>query len=168
MAKGARVHVMARAPEARALALELGATSAGGADESPPEPLDAAILFTPVGSLVHPALEAQDRGGVLAIAGIHLSDIPTLDYQRHHFELRSRCSVTANTRQDDGAFLQAGARAGPTSPVVTVGPPRRADRCRSTCDVVIAEPWPGATPGVRAVHYGFSGVTARSGGDQGC
>lgn len=109
MAEGARVHVMTRAPEARALALELGASSAAGADEPPPEPLDAAILFAPVGELVLPALAALDRGGVLAIAGIHLSDIPPLNYQRHLFEERTVCSVTANTRADGEAFLRAAA-----------------------------------------------------------
>ncbi len=110
LAEGARVHVMTRAPEARRLALELGATSAGGADDPPPEPLDAAILFAPVGSLVPPALAALDRGGTLAIAGIHLTDIPVLNYQQHLFEERSLCSVTANTRQDGVDFLEAAAR----------------------------------------------------------
>ena len=56
-----------------------------------------------------PALEALERGGTLAIAGIHLTDIPTLDYQRHLFEERSLCSVTANTRQDGVEFLEAAA-----------------------------------------------------------
>ena len=110
MAEGARVHVMTRSPEARALALELGAASAGDAADPPPEPLDAAILFAPVGTLVLPALEALDRGGTLAIAGIHLSDIPVLDYQRHLFEERALCSVTANTRRDGIEFLEAAAR----------------------------------------------------------
>jgi len=110
MAEGARVHVMTRAPEARELALELGVASAGGADDPPPEPLDASILFAPVGTLVLPALEALDRGGVLAIAGIHLSDIPSLNYQQHLFEERSLCSVTANTRLDGEEFLRAAAQ----------------------------------------------------------
>ena len=109
MAEGARVHVMTRAPEARALALELGAASAGDAADAPPEPLDSAILFAPVGTLVLPALEALERGGTLAIAGIHLSDIPALNYQRHLFEERAVCSVTANTRQDGTEFLEAAA-----------------------------------------------------------
>ena len=112
MAEGARVHVMTRAPEARELALQLGAASAGDAAEPPPEPLDSAILFAPVGTLVLPALEALDRGGTLAIAGIHLTDIPVLNYQRHLFEERSVCSVTANTRQDGVEFLEAAARIG--------------------------------------------------------
>jgi propanol-preferring alcohol dehydrogenase len=110
MAEGARVHVMTRAPEARELALELGAASASGADDPPPEPLDAAILFAPVGTLVLPALQALDRGGVLAIAGIHLTDIPVLSYERDLFEERSLCSVTANTRRDGNEFLEAAAR----------------------------------------------------------
>ncbi len=110
MAEGARVHVMTRAAEARELALELGAASVGDADERPPEPLDAAILFAPVGTLVPPALEALDRGGTLAIAGIHLTDVPVLNYERHLFEERSLCSVTANTRQDGNEFLEAAAR----------------------------------------------------------
>jgi propanol-preferring alcohol dehydrogenase len=109
--EGARVHVMTRSQDAQALALELGAASAGGADDPPPEPLDAAILFAPVGTLVLPALAALDRGGTLAVAGIHLSDIPTLNYQAHLFEERSLCSVTANTRRDGEEFLEIAARA---------------------------------------------------------
>ncbi len=110
LAHGARVHVMTRSPEAQALALQLGATSAGGADAAPPEALDSAILFAPVGTLVPPALAALDRGGTLAIAGIYLSDIPVLNYQDHLFEERTLQSVTANTRQDGEAFLAEAAR----------------------------------------------------------
>jgi propanol-preferring alcohol dehydrogenase len=110
MAEGATVHVMTRSPEARRLALELGVASVGADDDRPPEPLDAAILFAPVGTLVPPALEALERGGTLAIAGIYLSDIPQLDYQRHLFQERSLCSVTANTRHDGHEFLEAAAR----------------------------------------------------------
>ena len=112
LAEGATVHVMTRSAEARALALDLGAASAGGADDRPPEPLDAAILFAPVGDLVPTALEALDRGGTLAVAGIHLSDIPVLDYQRHLFNERTLRSVTANTRADGIEFLELAARIG--------------------------------------------------------
>jgi propanol-preferring alcohol dehydrogenase len=112
LAEGATVHVMTRSADARRLALELGAASAQGADEPPPEPLDAAILFAPVGTLVPPALEALERGGTLAIAGIHLSDIPVLDYQRHLFEERTLRSVTANTRSDGREFLAVAADIG--------------------------------------------------------
>ena len=59
-----------------------------------------------------PALAALDRGGTLAIAGIHLTDIPPLDYQEHLFEERSLCSVTANTRHDGTEFLALAARYG--------------------------------------------------------
>jgi len=105
LAQGAEVHVMTRGAEARELALELGAASAQGAADPPPVPLDAAILFAPVGDLVLPALEALDRGGTLSIAGIHLSDIPSLNYQRHLFQERQVRSVTSNTRADARAFL---------------------------------------------------------------
>ncbi|WP_026342653.1 zinc-binding alcohol dehydrogenase family protein [Nocardia sp. BMG111209] len=105
LARGAEVHVMTRDPGARELALALGAASAQGAADPPPVALDAAILFAPVGDLVLPALEALDRGGVLSIAGIHLSDIPSLNYQRHLFQEREIRSVTANTRADAREFL---------------------------------------------------------------
>ncbi|BBX25508.1 zinc-binding alcohol dehydrogenase family protein [Mycolicibacterium alvei] len=105
LAQGARVHVMTRGERARELALALGASSVQGSADMPPEPLDAAILFAPVGDLVLPALAALDRGGVLAIAGIHLSDIPTLNYQQHVFFEREIRSVTANTRADARDFL---------------------------------------------------------------
>ena len=106
IAQGARVHVMTRSPAARELALALGASSVGDAADTPPELLDSAILFAPVGDLVLPALAALDRGGTLAVAGIHLSNIPTLEYQRHLFQERTLCSVTANTRDDGHAFLK--------------------------------------------------------------
>lgn len=107
LSEGATVHVMTRSDAAQELALELGATSAQGAAEAPPQPLDAAILFAPVGELVLPALEALDRGGTLAIAGIHLTDVPPLNYERHLFEEKTLRSVTANTREDGTAFLSA-------------------------------------------------------------
>lgn len=105
LAQGAEVHVMTRGAQARALALELGAASAQEVTDPPPVKLDAAILFAPVGDLVLPALEALDRGGTLAIAGIHLTDIPTLNYQRHLFQERQIRSVTSNTRHDAREFL---------------------------------------------------------------
>ena len=101
---------MTRGPEARELALALGAASAQGAADPPPVPLDAAILFAPVGDLVLPACEALDRGGTLSIAGIHLSDIPVLNYQRHLFQERQIRSVTSNTRADARAFLDFAGR----------------------------------------------------------
>lgn len=110
LAQGAEVHVMTRGADARELALALGAASAQGAADPPPVTLDAAILFAPVGDLVPPALEALDRGATLAIAGIHLSDIPTLNYQRHLFQEREVRSVTSNTRADAREFLDFAGR----------------------------------------------------------
>jgi propanol-preferring alcohol dehydrogenase len=109
MSEGIRVHVLTRSTDAQRLALDLGASSAGGASDPPPEPLDAAVLFAPVGALVLPVLEALDRGGTLAVAGIYLSDIPALDYDRHLFQERTLRSVTANTRADGNLFLQTAA-----------------------------------------------------------
>jgi alcohol dehydrogenase, propanol-preferring len=105
LARGATVHVLTRGEQARRLALELGAASAGDAADMPPEPLDAAIMFAPVGELVLPALAALDRGGTLAIAGIYLSDIPALNYDKHLFQERQLRSVTSNTRADAREFL---------------------------------------------------------------
>jgi propanol-preferring alcohol dehydrogenase len=125
---GARVHVLTRSADAQRLALELGASSAQGATDPPPEPLDAGILFAPAGSLVPPALAALDRGGTLAVAGIHLTNIPTLSYARHLFQERTLRSVTANTRRDGDEFLELAA----TIPVqVTTVPFRFEDAPRA-------------------------------------
>lgn len=126
LARGARVHVFTRGANARRLALELGAGFAGDSFDPPPEPLDAAILFAPVGELVPVALAALDRGGTLSVAGIHLSDIPALNYQRHLFQERTLRSVTANTRADGLAFLAEAARTRPAVHV-TRYPLRQAD-----------------------------------------
>jgi propanol-preferring alcohol dehydrogenase len=110
LASGATVHVMTRSAEARELALRLGVASVGDTFDAPPEPLDSAIVFAPAGEIVPAALEALDRGGTLAIAGIHLSDIPPLQYADHLFQERQARSVTANTRQDGEEFLELAAR----------------------------------------------------------
>lgn len=130
IARGATLHVVTRAAAARRLALELGAASA--TDDRPPEPLDAAILFAPVGELVPPALEALDRGGTLAVAGIHLTDVPPLDYERHLFQERTLRSVTANTRADGRAYLEL-ALAHP--PRVAIAPYAFADAARALTDL---------------------------------
>ncbi|WDF44964.1 zinc-binding alcohol dehydrogenase family protein [Streptomyces sp. T12] len=105
LAEGATVHVLTRGAAARKLALGLGAASARDAYEMPPEPLDSAILFAPVGDLVPFALRALDRGGTLAIAGIHLSDVPALRYDSELFYEKQLRSVTSNTREDGREFL---------------------------------------------------------------
>ena len=115
--EGAEVHVLTRSSRAQALALELGCASAGDAYDEPPDKLDAAILFAPVGDLVPVALRALDRGGTLAIAGIHLTDIPSLEYS-WLFEERQIRSVTANTRADGEEFLELASRI-PIRPTTT-------------------------------------------------
>ena len=112
LAQGLRVHVFTRGDANRDLARSLGVDSVGPADAAPPEPLDGAILFAPAGSLVPLALRALDRGGTLAVAGIWLSDIPTLTYERDLFYERRLRSVTANTRTDGEAFLALATRLG--------------------------------------------------------
>jgi propanol-preferring alcohol dehydrogenase len=110
---------MTRSPESRELALNLGASSAGDTNDPPPELLDGAILFAPVGDIVPVALASLDRGGVLAVAGIYLTDIPALNYERHLFQERTLRSVTANTRQDGQEFLDIAMRIGITTAVHT-------------------------------------------------
>jgi alcohol dehydrogenase, propanol-preferring len=103
---GCRVFVMSRGGRHQELAEALGADWVGSAAAPPPTKLDAAIMFAPAGELVPAALAALDRGGILAIAGIYLTPIPTLDYERHLFYERELRSVTANTRADAEEFLK--------------------------------------------------------------
>jgi propanol-preferring alcohol dehydrogenase len=110
IAGGAAVHVFTRAAAARELAAELGAASTQDSFDPTPEPLDSAIIFAPVGGLVPPALAALDRGGTLAIAGIYLTDIPSLNYDEHLFQERTLRSVTSNTRGDAEEFLRLAER----------------------------------------------------------
>ncbi|HMD45136.1 MAG TPA: zinc-dependent alcohol dehydrogenase family protein [Acidimicrobiales bacterium] len=126
MAEGAEVYVVTRSAAARRLAVELGAAWVGEGDAVPPEPLDAAINFTPAGSVVPAALAALDRGGVLAVAGIHLSAMPPLDYDTQLFEERVLRSVTANTRRDGEELLALAPRLGVRADT-TVVPFDRAD-----------------------------------------
>jgi len=110
VAEGAAVHVFTRAAAARELARELGAASVQDSFDPAPEPLDSAIIFAPAGELVPAALAALDRGGTLAVAGIHLTDIPALNYAAHLFQERTLRSVTANTRGDAAEFLRLAGR----------------------------------------------------------
>lgn len=91
-------------------ARRLGAEWAGGSDEAPPEPLDAAILFAPVGALVPAALRAVERGGTVVCAGIHMSDVPSFPYELLWGERTVR-SVANLTRADGPESLRAAARA---------------------------------------------------------
>jgi propanol-preferring alcohol dehydrogenase len=114
-ARGCRVFVATRGERHRRFARELGAEWAGGADETPPVALDRAILFAPAGELVPPALRALRKGGTLALAGIHMSQIPAMTYEEHLFHEKRLTSVEANTRAD-GEELIAAAAAIPIHP----------------------------------------------------
>ncbi len=127
IAAGATVHVVTRSAAARELASALGATSAVPDAKDLPEQLDSAILFAPAGGLVPPALRSLDRGGVLSLAGIHLSDVPELNYERELFYEREVRSVTANTRADGEEFLRIAAAIG-LEPEVHVHPLSEAKR----------------------------------------
>jgi len=104
--QGRRVHAFMRPGdgEAQAFALSLGAASAQGSDQPAPEPLDAAILFAPVGALVPQALKAVRKGGRVVCGGIHMSDIPSFAYELL-WEERQLVSVANLTRADGQEFL---------------------------------------------------------------
>ena len=105
---GCEVYVFTRTPAHRELARTLGAAWVGGAEENPPEQLDAAIIFAPAGSLVRDALRVLRKGGTVALAGITMSRIPEIEYSLLYQE-RSLCSVANSTRQDCHEFLQLAA-----------------------------------------------------------
>jgi propanol-preferring alcohol dehydrogenase len=102
----------------QAFARELGAVWAGGSDQAPPEELDAAIIFAPVGALVPVALRAVAPGGTVVCAGIHMSDIPAFPYDILWGE-RTLCSVANLTRQDGYEFLALAEAAGVKTHVTT-------------------------------------------------
>ncbi|HEU4500501.1 MAG TPA: zinc-dependent alcohol dehydrogenase family protein [Nitrospira sp.] len=106
---GCEVYVCSLNPSHQALARDLGAAWVGGASDAPPVRLHASIMFAPAGQLVIPALRALERGGTLALAGIHMSTIPPLEYDRDLFGERVIRSVTANTRQDGLDLLREAA-----------------------------------------------------------
>jgi propanol-preferring alcohol dehydrogenase len=105
--EGRRVFAFTRPGDtaAQALALRLGAVWVGGSDQLPPEKLDAAIIFAPVGTLVPLALRAVRKGGLVVCGGIHMSDIPSFPY-RDLWQERVLCSVANLTRRDAEEFLQ--------------------------------------------------------------
>jgi propanol-preferring alcohol dehydrogenase len=91
------------------LAAELGAVWTGRAEDTPPEKLDAAINFTPAGTVTREALRALDRGGTVAMAGIHSSPVPEMDYDKHLYWERSVKSVANATRKDGEELLKIAA-----------------------------------------------------------
>jgi propanol-preferring alcohol dehydrogenase len=110
---------------AQEFARQLGAEWAGGSDELPPQPLDAALVFAPVGSLVVAALKATARGGVVVCGGIHMSDIPAFPY-RLLWEERVLRSVANLTRQDGEEFLELAPKV-PVKTEVTIFPLEQAN-----------------------------------------
>ena len=120
-AAGARIFAITRGTANQTLARSLGAVFVGDVDASPPELLDSAIIFAPVGDIVPQALAATKRGGTVVTAGIHMTDIPAMNYQKELFDERDLRSVTANTRADGEAFLRIARNLGLT-PDVTIYP----------------------------------------------
>ena len=109
-ARGSHVFVCTREESHRALARRLGATWVGGARDAMPVKMHGSILFAPAGELVPVALQGLDRGGTLALAGIYMTPVPPLDYERDLFYERKLRSVTANTRADGEELLAEAAR----------------------------------------------------------
>jgi len=107
--QGALVYVFSRSPEHRRLALELGADWAGTAADEPPSKLTNAVIFAPVGSIYLDALRVLDRGGTVASAGIHMSPIPEMDYDKYLYHERKMVSVANATRKDGDDLLRIAA-----------------------------------------------------------
>lgn len=105
LAQGIEVHVFTRGEDAKKFALDLGCASVQGSYDPAPVPLDSSIIFAPVGDMVLPALASLVPGGTLALAGIHMTDIPTMNYQKEIFHEKTLTSVESNTRRDGEEFL---------------------------------------------------------------
>ncbi|MFH0778616.1 MAG: zinc-dependent alcohol dehydrogenase family protein [Candidatus Eisenbacteria bacterium] len=106
LSRGINVVVFSRSKEHRDLARRLGASWAGTMEESPPVAPERAIVFAPAGRLVNVALEAIDKGGTVALAGIHMDQVPPLDYEKHLYHEKKLRSVTASTRSDGREFIE--------------------------------------------------------------
>ena len=116
--RGHEVYVVTRGPGHQALARRMGAAWAGGPGDQLPAPAHSAIVFAPAGETVPAALEAVGPGGTVALAGIHMSAIPSLDYEKHLFHEKRLQSVEANTRVDGRELLEVAAEI-PIRPRVT-------------------------------------------------
>jgi propanol-preferring alcohol dehydrogenase len=125
--RGCEVFVCTRGERHRKLALEMGASWAGKDPSGIPAAADSAILFAPAGELVPPALRALKKGGTLSLAGIHMSDIPSMKYEECLFHEKNLRSVTANTRRDGEDLLREAAQV-PIRPKVTLFPLAEANR----------------------------------------
>lgn len=125
--RGYEIYVVSRSENHQRLAREMGAAWCGGDASGMPGKLDAAIVFAPSGAVVPMALQALDSGGTVAVAGIHMSPIPQLDYDQSLFRERDLRSVTANTREDGRELLLEAAEA-KVKPHIAVYPLEDANR----------------------------------------
>ena len=125
--RGAKVYVCTRGESHREMAKAMGAAWAGEDPAEMPVRADSAILFAPAGELVPPALRALKKGGTLALAGIHMSDVPAMNYEECLFHEKNIRSVTANTRADGEGLLREAAEI-PIRPKVTPFPLSEANR----------------------------------------
>jgi len=125
--RGSEVYVVTRGEKHRELARQMGAVWVGEHASDMPAKVESAIIFAPAGELVPPALEVLEKGGTLALAGIHMSPIPEMDYDRYVFYERDIHSVTCNTRED-GRGLLAEAADIPIRPHTTCYPLADANR----------------------------------------
>ncbi len=119
--RGAKAYVCTRGAAHRELAKAMGAVWVGEDPAGMPVRADSAILFAPVGELVPPALRALKSGGTLALAGIHMSDVPSMNYEECLFHEKNVRSVTANTRADGEGLLREASEI-PIRPKVTLFP----------------------------------------------
>ncbi|HIJ65962.1 MAG TPA: zinc-dependent alcohol dehydrogenase family protein [Candidatus Hydrogenedentes bacterium] len=125
--RGATVYVVSRGGKHLELAREMGADWVSDRVEDMPQKVDSAIIFAPAGHLVPPALETVRKGGTLALAGVYMTDVPAMNYEKHLFYERDLRSVTANCRQD-GRELLAEAAEIPIRPHTTTYPLAEANR----------------------------------------
>ncbi|HEV2430851.1 MAG TPA: alcohol dehydrogenase, partial [Burkholderiales bacterium] len=126
-ADGRRVFAFTRPGDqsAQKFAIQCGAHWAGGSDEAPPEPLDASIIFAPIGSLVIDALRSTKKGGRVICGGIYMSDIPSFPYADLWGE--RRIESVANLTRDDGVRFMEKAKIVPLKTEVTAYPLARAN-----------------------------------------
>ncbi|MBZ5637504.1 MAG: zinc-dependent alcohol dehydrogenase family protein [Acidobacteriia bacterium] len=119
--RGCEIHVATRGESHRELARRMGAVWVGGAFDAPPVPLDAAIVFAPVGEIVPRALRSVRRGGTVVLAGIYMTPVPSMAYDEFLFHEKNLRSVEANTRADGEDLLREAAEI-PLRPEVTTFP----------------------------------------------
>ena len=119
LGRGHEVFVVTRSENHLRHAQEMGARWAGNDATDLPAKMDSAILFAPVGHLIPPVMTALERGGTLSIAGVHLSDVPPMQYEAHLFHEKQIRSVEANTRDDGRRLLEEAVSAGVRPHVTT-------------------------------------------------